>query len=95
MDEEHQQIARRLRMYGITPSGNKSADKAKLHEIELREAKKEGKGINALTVGSDDILHYYKKYFFCDGEFLNFGTPRYDTIINSNKEDSVSFLYWF
>ena len=41
MDEEHQQIARRLRMYGITPSGNKNADKAKLHEIELREAKKE------------------------------------------------------
>ncbi len=41
MDEEHKKIARRLRMYGITPSGNKNADKAKLHEIELREAKKE------------------------------------------------------
>ena len=40
-DYEYEQIKRRLMMYGVKPSGNKSADKMKLHEIELREAKKE------------------------------------------------------
>ena len=39
-DAEEKRIARRLLQYGITPSGNKSADRAKLHEIELKEAKK-------------------------------------------------------
>jgi len=41
IDYEYQQIIKRLLMYGLKPSGNKSADKARLHEIELREAKKE------------------------------------------------------
>lgn len=56
---------------------------------DLEQAKKEGKSINALTVGSDDILSYYKKYFFCSGEFLNFGTPRYDTLINATKDNFI------
>ena len=41
MDYEYMQIIRRLKMYGLSPTGSKSADKARLHEIELREAKKE------------------------------------------------------
>lgn len=41
IDEEEKKIIRKLRAYGITPTFNKSRDKAKLHEIELREAKKE------------------------------------------------------
>lgn len=39
MDEEEKRIARRLLQYGITPTGNKTADKARLHEIEIKEAK--------------------------------------------------------
>lgn len=40
-DSEHQQIMRRLMAYGVTPTGNKSADKALLREIELKLAKME------------------------------------------------------
>lgn len=38
-DYEQLQIERRLRAYGIEPTGNKFADKAKLHEIELQKVK--------------------------------------------------------
>ena len=38
-DYEQIQIERLLKVYGIEPSGNKAADKAKLHEIELQKAK--------------------------------------------------------
>lgn len=41
VDLEEQRIAKRLLAYGIQPTFNKTTDKAKLHEIELREAKKE------------------------------------------------------
>lgn len=41
MDYEYAMIVRKLRQYGIEPTGSKSHDKMKLHEIELREAKKE------------------------------------------------------
>ena len=44
-DYEYEMIKRRLMQYGLKPSGSKSRDKARLHEIELREAKKE----NAIT----------------------------------------------
>ena len=40
-DYEYQRIIRKLMEYGITPTGNKTADRNKLHEIELREAEKE------------------------------------------------------
>ncbi len=40
-DSEHQQIMRKLMAYGVTPTGNKAADKALLHEIELKLAKME------------------------------------------------------
>lgn len=38
-DFEYQEIIRRLLVYGITPTGNKTTDKAKLKEIELEKAK--------------------------------------------------------
>ncbi len=41
MDAEEKRIAARLRQYGIKPTGDKNTDKAKLREIELREAKNE------------------------------------------------------
>ena len=41
IDYEYARIIRRLRMYGLTPTGSKSADKQRLHEIEIRLAKQE------------------------------------------------------
>lgn len=38
-DYELIQIMRLLMMYGVTPTGNKAADKARLHDIELTRAK--------------------------------------------------------
>lgn len=38
-DYEQAEIEHRLKMYGIEPTGNKIADKAKLHEIEIQKAK--------------------------------------------------------
>ena len=39
IDSEEKAIMAKLLAYGITPTGNKSIDRAKLHEIELKEAK--------------------------------------------------------
>lgn len=36
-DYEYKQIIRKLAQYGISPTGNKASDKAKLHEIELKQ----------------------------------------------------------
>ena len=41
VDEEEKAIMRRLLQYGIKPTGQKSIDKAKLHEIELQKAQLE------------------------------------------------------
>ena len=41
VDEEEKRIMRRLLQYGIKPTGQKSIDKPKLHEIELQKAKLE------------------------------------------------------
>ena len=41
IDYKYQQIIQRLAKYGLRPSGSKSIDKARLHEIELKEAEKE------------------------------------------------------
>ena len=38
IDEEEKRIMRRLLQYGIKPTGQKSIDKPKLHEIELQKA---------------------------------------------------------
>lgn len=40
-DSETLEIMRRLRQYGVTPTGDKTTDKAKLHEIELKKAEQE------------------------------------------------------
>ena len=40
-DSEEKRIAKRLLAYGIQPTFNKSTDRAKLHEIELKEAQNE------------------------------------------------------
>lgn len=48
LDYEAKRIAAKLRSYGITPTGNKNKDKAKLHEIELREAKQSDSVSNKL-----------------------------------------------
>lgn len=40
-DAEYIRIIRKLQQYGLRPSGSKSTDIRRLHEIELREAKKE------------------------------------------------------
>ena len=51
IDLEHQEIMRRLLAYGITPTGNKTADKANLRKIELEKAKQENSVSNKfLTV---------------------------------------------
>ena len=39
IDEEEKEIMARLRMYGVIPTGDKSADKAKLRQIEEKKAK--------------------------------------------------------
>ena len=38
-DYEELEIIRRLRAYGIEPTGNKGIDKARLHQVELLKAK--------------------------------------------------------
>lgn len=63
IDEEYKRIIEKLMALGITPSGNKTSDKAKLREYELRELKSElgtnGKGnvnkSNYITISSSEI----------------------------------------
>ena len=64
MDYEYMQIIRRLKMYGLSPTGSKSADKVRLHEIELREAKKENcvtSKFKTITKGEQEKIQNQKK----------------------------------
>ena len=64
MDEEEKAIMRRLKQYGIKGTGRKSADKAKLHDIELREAQKEDCITNkflTVTKGEQEKIQDKKK----------------------------------
>lgn len=55
LDWEYRAIIRKLAQYGLKPSGNKSSDKMKLHQIEVREAKKEDEVTSKfLTVGKGE-----------------------------------------
>lgn len=55
IDREEQEILRRLLKYGIRGTGNKSTDRAMLHELELRDAKKEDAVTSEfLTVGKNE-----------------------------------------
>jgi len=38
IDSEEKEIMRRLLAYGIKPTGDKTTDRARLHELELKEA---------------------------------------------------------
>ena len=50
-DAEEQEIARRLLTYGETPTGDKTTDKARLRQIELKKAQEENSITNKfLTV---------------------------------------------
>lgn len=63
-DPEAKKIAERLRMYGITPTGDKSVDRAKLREIELREAEKESSVSNkfiTISRGEQEKIQTKKK----------------------------------
>lgn len=54
-DWEYQAIIRKLAQYGLRPTGNKSSDKMRLHQIEVREAKKEDEVTSRfLTVGKSE-----------------------------------------
>lgn len=48
IDEEYKRIIEKMLALGLTPSGNKAADKAKLREVEMQQIKTElgarGKG---------------------------------------------------
>ncbi|MBR1461366.1 hypothetical protein IJ596_07040 [bacterium] len=48
VDYEGELIARRLRAYGVEPTGDKQANKNKLHEIELRIAKSRNEPLGGL-----------------------------------------------
>lgn len=63
-DIEQKMIAARLRQYGIKPTGEKSADRAKLREIELREAQKQNTITNkflTVTKGEQEKIQAQKK----------------------------------
>ena len=68
----------------------KAVEKAaedKLNPSYVVSAKNDGKYIDVFPVGSKTLEELYKKYFWCDGEILNIGTPRYDKLINITAED--------
>ena len=58
VDPEEKEIMRRLLAYGITPTGNKITDKAKLRQIELEKAKNSNFVIpDLLTVSKSEQEH--------------------------------------
>lgn len=61
-DAEHQEIMRRLRAYGITPTGDKNTDRNKLREAELKKAHEENSVTNKfLTVSTEEQEKIQKK----------------------------------
>lgn len=69
MDEEHKRIIERMLALGLTPTGNKASDKAKLREIEMQMLKAElgskGKGsVNSakyVTISTAEIEQIKEK----------------------------------
>ena len=56
-DTEYEKIAQKLAAMGYEPTGNKTADKAKLHQLELEQAKTEIKSSgNATTISASKFL---------------------------------------
>ena len=54
-DPEHSRIMKMLISYGLTPTGNKGDDKARLHRFEIELAKEE---LNAITSDSVRAFHF-------------------------------------
>ena len=69
MDEEYKRIVERMLALGLTPTGNKSSDKAKLRDVEMQMLKSElgtkGKGsVNTgkyVTISSAEIKQIKEK----------------------------------
>lgn len=55
VDSEHSKIMRMLISYGLTPTGNKGDDKARLHRFEIELAKEE---LKAITNDSVRAFHF-------------------------------------
>lgn len=53
----------------------------------VRDAQNDAKYIDIVTVGSDSVKNLFEKYFWNNGKILNAGTPRYDSLVNANKEE--------
>ena len=88
-DYEEVQIARLLRMYGIEPTGNKLADKAKLHEIELQRAKAQnqpsGKFLTISYSKEQEIIKNKKENMY--GSLKNYKKEKGNS--EALKEDDV------
>ena len=62
IDSEEKEIMRRLMAYGITPTGNKTTDKATLRRIELEKAKESNTILpDLLTVSRQEQEEIQKK----------------------------------
>ncbi len=53
IDAEYQRIIRALQAYGIAPTGDKSADKAKLQKIEAAKKNKDAQFANSYKSGEN------------------------------------------
>lgn len=51
IDAEYQRIIRALQAYGVSPTGDKSADKAKLQKIEASKENKDARFANSKNSG--------------------------------------------
>ena len=72
LSDEAKQIISKLLAHGITPSGNKSVDRAKLHEIELKEAEKNNYvSGDFLTITRDEEEKMLENKVENRGQFFN------------------------
>lgn len=82
-DFEELEIQRRLKAYGIDPTGNKSIDKAKLHALELQKVKSN----NAPTGGFLTISYAQ------EGQIIDRKKERlYGTSKKQNRNDKKDIL---
>lgn len=52
----------------------------------IRDAKCDSKNMNLLMTGSNEVCKIFEKCFWYDGEVSNFGTPRYDKLLQKDQE---------
>lgn len=78
----------------------------KLSKRYIKEAMRDSKNMNLLMTGSDNLCEIFQKCFWYDGEVSNFGTPRYDKLLQKDenfekmkrtelgfKQDEILILY--